>query len=39
MNAIPTMPMTYASATIPPEAWTTLPKMPNGAIGTMKMSP
>ena len=24
---------------LPPEPWNTLPKMPNGAMGTMKMSP
>jgi membrane-bound lytic murein transglycosylase MltF len=24
---------------MPPDAWNTLPKMPNGAMGTMKISP
>ena len=39
VNIIATMPITYASATIPPEPVKTLPKMPNGAIGTMKIRP
>jgi hypothetical protein len=33
------MPIAYANAIIPPDAFNTLPKMPNGAIGTIKINP
>jgi hypothetical protein len=39
VNTMPTAPIAYASATMPPDALKTLPKIPNGAIGTMKIRP
>ena len=39
VNAMATPPTMYARATMPPAVEYTLPKMPKGAIGTMKISP
>jgi hypothetical protein len=39
VNSIATAPIRYASATIPADAWKTLPKIPIGAITTMNTKP
>jgi hypothetical protein len=39
VNIIAIMPTAYASTTMPPEPWKTLPAMPKGAIGTMETRP
>ena len=39
VNTIATTPIRYVSGTIPFDALNTMPKMANGAIGTMNTSP